>query len=105
MALIMLDFTCPNCDCKFEDLVDSKERVAPCPECNTEAPQRVSATIATVGPPGSERFQEVMRKRSHDHSVKEAKKNVDQLASKFGSGAKPRAQSKWNIRSHKKSSE
>jgi len=40
-----------------------------------------------------------LKKRSYDHSMADAKKNAEKIASQLGGVAKPQA--KWNIRSTK----
>ncbi len=99
---ILLDFHCPGCGGTYEDLVDSKDRKSTCLECNTEATPRVTAKTGFLNDPGSQRTRNVLRKRSFDHSVKEAKRNPEKLAAQMG--GRPRVQQAWNARPRKKSS-
>lgn len=98
--LILLDFYCPGCGGTYEDLVESKDRKSTCPECHAEAQQRLTAKTGFLSNPASPEVAAALRKRSHTHSVREARRNPEKLASSFG--ATPRVQQQWNLRDRKK---
>jgi len=101
--VILYDFHCEACDHAFESLVTRGSTEEPCPLCGVNASRVLSA--AHVGLIGSDplRRAEALQKRSHDHSVGEAKKNPERLARAYG--AKPKSQARWNIRGAQKSSQ
>jgi putative FmdB family regulatory protein len=101
--MILLDFNCPDCHLIFEELVDRDKRVAKCPKCGAESKQRVTAKTGHLNNPGSPEVAEALRKRSYDHSVREARRNPEKIASKLG--GVPRSQQPWNLRNKKSSSE
>lgn len=92
------DFHCSACDEIFDALVASEQRQEECPTCG-EASERIlsAARVGLYNDPSAQ--SAALRKRSYDHSMREAKKNAEQIASKMGGVAK--AQSPWNIRSKK----
>lgn len=93
------DFTCIPCSVNFEDLVPSGASNTECPQCGEKAQKIMSAPrVAVYTDPAAKK--QALAKRSYDHSMREAKKNAEQIASKMGGVAK--AQSPWNIRSKKK---
>lgn len=97
------DFKCSECDYIFEDLVDSNTTELLCPVCEDDDLESraykimSSPRIMTSADPAVK--AEMLRKRSHDHSVKEARKNAEHIASKLGGVAKPQAP--WNLRKKK----
>ncbi len=98
-CMILLDFHC-SCGNDFEDLVSSGDFQAPCPVCGQQAERVLSAPRVGVYNDKA-RVAEALRQRSQDHSMREAKSNLEEHAAKLG--GKPRAQAKWNIRSKRQS--
>lgn len=97
--MILYDFHCEHCDQRFEALVDSGETQAEC-QCGEMADRVMSAPhVGVLNDPAAR--EAALRRRSHEHSMREAKKNPEQLASKFGARAK--VQQPWNLRSRKSS--
>lgn len=96
----MYDFRCGKCGNLFEDLVSSDTKVVECWMCGDPAERLPCAPNLGFLESDPQRKKEALAKRSYDHSMKEAKKNAEQIASKMGGVAKP--QSPWNIRSTKK---
>lgn len=99
--MILLDFYCLDCDFVFEELVkrDEKHKVI-CTSCGGKTRQKISAKNIFLNDPSSFRFRETLMRRSRDHSIREAKKNVDEFAKKWD--ATPKSQARWNIRKRKK---
>lgn len=92
------DFHCSSCDSRFDALVDSDATEETCPNCGAMASRTVSAVrVGAYNDPAAK--SAALKKRSYEHSMKEAKKNADQIAAKMGGHAK--AQAKWNLRSQK----
>jgi len=96
--VILYDFTCGDCG-QFEGLVVSGTEEAQCPRCGSMAARALSAPNVWVIGNDPVRKSEALRKRSYDHSMKEARKNAENIASKMGGVA--RAQTPWNVRSQK----
>lgn len=96
--MILYDFHCATCGHEFEALVRAGEDTAECPECGANADRQMSAPRVGLYNDPNVRAA-ALRKRSEEHSLREAKKNVEEHAAKMG--AKPAAQAKWNIRSQK----
>jgi predicted ATP-dependent serine protease len=97
--LKVYDFYCELCDEKFDAIVDKNTVKHVCEACGNDASKVFSACrVGKYNTP--EATSAALQKRSHEHSVKQARKNAEQLASKLGGVAKPQA--KWNIRSTKK---
>lgn len=95
MSLRVYDFYCPICEEKFDAIVDKNTVKEVCPDCGEDSEKVFSAPrVGKYNDPTVRR--EALIKRSHEHSVKEARKNAEQLAKKMG--GKPKSQSPWNIR-------
>jgi putative FmdB family regulatory protein len=97
--MILYDFTCSSCGEGFEDLVDPGQLTGICPACQGLGERVMSAAHVGLLSGDPARTAESLKRRSHEHSLREARKNVDQFASRLG--GTPKSQSKWNIRSSK----
>lgn len=97
----LLDFHCIVCDLIFEELVDSDTVDVPCNVCAAPSEKVFGAPrIGLYSDPKSEATRSALEKRSYQHSIAQARKNPERIASQVG--AKPAAQSKWNLRTSKK---
>ena len=94
--LRMYDFYCDVCDIRIEALVDKDTESIICGDCDLPAKKAPSAPKLQTIINDPVRQSAALRKRSRDHSFKEAKRNQEQLASKLG--GKPKSQTPWNIR-------
>lgn len=93
------DFVCPECGFKFDDLVPRGNTTTLCQECGETAAVTVSApSLGFMNDPN--RRAAALKKRSEEHSVKQARANPEALAAKLK--AKPRVQNAWNVRTPKK---
>jgi putative FmdB family regulatory protein len=93
--VILLDFHCDPCGASFEDLVSRGTLTADCPHCGKVGNRVMSAPRVGVYNDAAKRT-EALKKRSMEHTAREAKSNQELLAKKLG--GKPKAQAKWNIR-------
>lgn len=96
--MILHDFQCSSCETNFEALVPSEQTQTECVECGATAERVISAPHVGVMNDPTVRG-EALRKRSHEHSVRQAKQNPERLASKVG--GEPRVQNPWNVRTRK----
>lgn len=96
----LYDFYCEQCDEEFEDIQPMDVSEVLCKLCCNVKAQRIMSAVNLGFLNDPERKKESLARRSYEHSMKEAKKNAEQIASKVGGVAKP--QSPWNIRSQKK---
>lgn len=99
--MILYDFMC-ECGEQFEALAQSGAVEEACPACGRQAPRVMSAPHVGVLLGDPVRTAAALKKRSHEHSVSQAKKNAEKIASSLGAVA--RAQNRWNLRSQKSSS-
>lgn len=92
--MIMYDFDCENCG-MFESLVNKDQTTELCPKCGSVSNRILSAPyIGSMNDPVKR--AETLKKRSKDHSLKEAKDNPEKLASQIG--GRPKVQNAWNVR-------
>jgi hypothetical protein len=101
--VILHDFYCVNCDMRFEDYVASDVYQTVHEPCGNRAERVMSAPhVGTMNDPNARAA--ALRKRSHEHTMKEARSNADRLAAQMGGSARPRVQQPWNLRTQKKKS-
>jgi tRNA G26 N,N-dimethylase Trm1 len=92
--MIMYDFACETCGI-FESLVNKDQITELCHTCGAVSNRMISAPyIGSMNDPVKR--SETLKKRSKDHSLKEAKNNPEKLASQIG--GKPKVQNSWNVR-------
>jgi putative FmdB family regulatory protein len=85
------DFRCV-CGLDFEDLVESSDVLsATCPSCGQAAERIISAPHIGVTNDPAKRA-EILRKRSHEHTIKELKKEPERH------GFEAADRKPWNIR-------
>lgn len=94
--MILYDFLCSSCGNVFEALVLSHfQDSETCSKCGGKASRLMPAPkVGTMHDPLVK--AEALKKRSFEHSVKEARKDPEKLASKLK--AKPKVQNPWNLR-------
>lgn len=74
MGLIVKEFHCDDCNDIFEDLVETKTSFAPCPTCGQPCEKILSAPfLGQMNDP--QKRNEALRKRAHEHTLKEMKKD------------------------------
>ena len=93
------EFQCDACELAFEDLMPSSaDRVTACKNCGARCEAVMSAPrVGAFSGLSPEARAEVLRKRSHQHTMKELKKEPE----KYGFAAAEKRP--WNIRSTKPS--
>ena len=99
--MILHDFQCGECGVSFEALVNSGAQTEECHTCGKEAQRAMSAPKIRSVINDPSRTSEALKRRSHAHSVAEAKANPERLSRMVG--GRPAAQGRWNIRTPKKS--
>lgn len=96
----MYDFKCTSCEHRFDRVVDRDDTTAECPECGDTADKVMSAPrIGRYNDPAVK--SAALRKRSYEHSMREAAKEPERIAKKLG--VEPKVQNRWNLRSTKSS--
>lgn len=97
--MILRDFRCEGCNKQFEDYVSSSDRFSACPDCGQPCEMVLSAPrLGVYNDPQIK--AEALKKRSHDHTISELKKEPEKHG--FLGADKPKG---WNInRSQKKDS-
>jgi putative FmdB family regulatory protein len=92
--MMMRDFDCEVCG-TFESLVNNDQVDEVCPTCGKSCKRILSAPyIGSMNDPVKR--AETLKKRSKEHSLKEAKANPEKIASQLG--GKPKVQNLWNVR-------
>lgn len=89
----LYDFCCLTCEAVFEDIVPYTQKSVFC-SCGGVATRILSAKIGLLNDPNKR--AESLKKRSHEHSVKQMRENPERLARL--TGGQPRSQTPWNIR-------
>lgn len=96
--MILRDFHCDACNVRFEDYVSSgDDRFAACPKCGVPCELVLSAPrVGVYNDPAAKNA--ALKKRSHDHSMREMKREPEKYGFKAGD-KRP-----WNLRSSTKPS-